>query len=504
VNAPLRRVGIVVVVLFAALLANLNWVQFVKNDEYRTSPYNGRLLLSEYDRERGTIYAVGGETRLAVSEQVNGLLKYQRKYPKGEVYAPITGYKGVTLGSTGVERAVGDVLSGNDDRLFASRVWDMFTGRKTPGGSAYLTVDPKVQETAYNALVNNETKQGKHALSGAAVALDPRSGAILAEASFPTYDPNKVTVNDTQKATEEAKALEADKSKPLLNRATDELYAPGSTFKVIVASLALESGITPDTMLDTGSSYTPPTSGTPILNAPGDAPCNVEKVTLRDALTFSCNTTFARLGNKFGRDAIIAKAKAYGFEDGSVTLAGDKQRAIGVTASQLGTMSGKDGKEDPPSVAQSCIGQRDVRMTAMQGAMMAATVANGGGQLRPFLVGELKAPDLTSLETTAPRRLREPIKSDTAKQLKDMMVNVVNKGTGTAAHIDGATVGGKTGTAQNGEDNDDDHGWFIGFAESGGKQVAVAVFLEKAGKGGSAKATQIAGEIMRTALGMAK
>jgi penicillin-binding protein A len=492
-NAPLRRVGVVVLLLFALLFINLNWVQGYKAADYRNSDYNSRVQISEYQRQRGTIEAAGG-LPLAQSASTDDRLKYQRSYPKGAQYAHIVGIKPVNLASTGIEKLENAYLQGNDDSQIADRWLAMLTGKRTSGGNVLLTLNPSAQQTAYDALQNKGNVR-----KGAVVAIDPRTGALLAAVSSPSFDPNPLVSHDTEAASEAATALGNDKNEPLLNRGFSQLYPPGSTFKVIMAAAALTSGVQPETVLQGGTSYTAPGTTLPIRNAPGVV-CD-DQITLKQALTVSCNTAFAHLGaEQLGPDKIKDMAKAFGFED-TPRFDQDPRNVMGVVASHTGTMlDPKTGQADKPTVAQSSIGQSNVQMNALQGALIAATIANGGSQMRPYLIDKELAADRTSTYVARPSEQRHPIDEGTADQLRDMMVSVVQNGTGTSAKISGVQVGGKTGTAQNGDNPD--HGWFIGFAIKDGKPVAaVAVFLERAGSGGSHDAAQIGGNVMRAIIG---
>jgi peptidoglycan glycosyltransferase len=496
-NAPLRRVGVVVIALFALLFVNLNYVQAYKADAYRNDDHNGRVQLTEYQRQRGTI-AVAGGIPIAQSVPTNDQLKYLRQYPLNPLaYAPITGYKPVSGLATNIERAEDPFLSGNADALFTERLRAMFTGAKTSGGNILLTIMKGAQEKAYSDLVHNNLG----VKNGAAVALDPASGAILAMATTPSYDPNQITSHDPTAAQQAFDQLNKDPGKPLLNRATQDTYPPGSTMKVIISATALATGqYTPDTQIPAGPDYTPVEGGGFTIHNAHPSICPDKQITLILALTQSCNTGFAQLGVTLGADKIKAMAQAFGFEDSSLTIAGKDNTAMTVAASHTGAMTGQDGRDDPNAVAQSSIGQLDVRVTPMQGAMVAATVANGGTRMRPYLVDKRQAPDLTITDQTVPRSLNQPINAHAAGDLQQMMISVVQNGTGKKAQIPGFQVGGKTGTAQNGETSGD-HGWFIGFAMKDGKPIcAVAVFLQNAGPNGSSEAARIAGDIMKTVI----
>lgn len=494
-NAPLRRVGVVVMILFGLLFVRLNYVQAYKADEYRNSDYNGRVQVAEYERKRGVIEA--GGTSLATSRETDAKLKFLRTYPKGAMYAHALGYKPVNLADTGIEKSENEFLAGTSDQLFGDRVRDLFTGNQTAGGNVLLTLSPRTQETAYRQLVDNRAEVP----TGAAVAIDPATGAIQALVSMPSFDPNPLADHDTDKAQAAYDRLDADKNGPLKNRALAEILPPGSTFKVITSAAALENGYEKNTQIPAGPRYLPPTAGQEIRNATSSI-CPESRVTLIEALTESCNTGYAQLGVTLGAEKLKEEARKFGFEDDDLTVGRLNGDGVSVAASRTGAMQTPDGRDDPPSVAQSSIGQNNVRMSPLQGAMVAATVANNGRQMRPYLVQQQLGPDRTTdYYTAVPKELREPVSSDVARDLQDMMVSVVQNGTGGNARIDGYRVGGKTGTAETGGTGDD-HGWFIGFAiNSAGVPVsAVCVLLEDAGPGGSAEAARISKEIMRAVI----
>ncbi|MEV6366170.1 penicillin-binding transpeptidase domain-containing protein [Micromonospora musae] len=495
-NAPLRRAGVVVIVLFGLLFANLNWIQAYKADEYRNSDYNGRVQVAEYERKRGNIEA--GGTALATSKDTGGKLRFLRTYPAGAEYAHALGYKPVNLAETGIERVEDEFLAGTSDQLIGDRIKDLFTGDQTGGGNVLLSLSKKAQDAAYNQLRNNTIDVKR----GAAIAIDPRTGAIQALVSMPSFDPNPLASHDSTKAAAAYNELEQDPNGPLKNRALGEVLPPGSTFKIVVAAAALENGVGKETKIPAGPSYTAPTSGTPIRNAAASI-CPEDQVTLMEAVTESCNTGFAQLGVRLGADVLKEKARQFGFEQEDLTVGQLGEGGLPVAASRTGDMQNPDGGTDPAALAQSSIGQNNVRMTPLQGAMIAAAVANKDGkQMRPYLVRQLLGPDrTTSYYTAEPRELRQPINGQVAGDLRDMMVSVVENGTGRNARINGYTVGGKTGTAQSAPDRPD-HGWFIGFVmdKNGTPISAVCVELEQAGPGGSGEAARIAGKIMQAVI----
>lgn len=496
-NAPLRKAGVVILVLFGLLFANLNWVQGYKADQYRTSDYNRRVQVAEYERPRGVIEADVGEP-LAESKATDGTLKYLRVYPGKQIYAPIIGYKPVNNAETGIERSEDEFLSGTSDKLFADRLSDMFTGDNTGGGNVKLSLSTRAQEVAWKELTGNE----RNATRGAAVAINPRTGAVQAMVSMPSFDPNPLASHDEKTFQAAFKKLNEDKSKPLLNRAVGATLPPGSTMKVIISAAALQNGYTQDSVLQAGSSYTPPGTNRPIENAE-DEVCPGASIDLKAALTTSCNTAFARLGVALGAEKVKAAAQAFGFGQTDLTVGNLEGGGLPVAASETGAMANPDGSTDQAALAQSSLGQRDVRMTALQGALISATVANGGKQMRPYLVQQLLSPDRRPIYNANPETLRTPINSQVAGDLREMMVSVVQNGTGRRAKISGFEVGGKTGTAQNIE-GANPHGWFVGFAynDKGEAVSAVCVVLENvAGGHASAEAARISGLIMKAAAG---
>ncbi|HIW63945.1 MAG TPA: hypothetical protein H9881_15930 [Candidatus Stackebrandtia excrementipullorum] len=489
-NSPLRRVTIVVIALFSLMFVNLNWIQFAEHDYYYNNAYNDRVTIAEYSRQRGSILAGGKTLADSVPSEENDQYKYQRQYPLNDPFAHLTGYQSLIYGDGGIEHIYNRILSGEDPRLFVDRLTEMFTGTQVGGGNVLLTIDPDLQLAAWdaiNALGNDQV--------GAAVVLDPKSGQILAQVSTPSYDPNPLASHNANTSQEAWSAYNAeDAGNPMLDRSTGELYPPGSTMKVVVAAAALAAGMTPDTKIPSGNEYRAPNAGTTITNS--NDQCPERELSLKEALTRSCNTSFARLCvEDLGADAVAEMAEAFGFGNRFTS-------PLGIAASSYGDLS------DPAFLAQACIGQHDVRLTVMQDAMISAAVANGGALMSPQLVEKIQAPDQTTLLLGSEDKFGDVMSGDVAADLRQMMESVVesSSGTGGNARVDGFSVGGKTGTAQRGTDehgNDlPEHGWFTGygFNSDGEPAVAVSVFLSSAGPGGSGQATQIAGDLMRMVL----
>jgi peptidoglycan glycosyltransferase len=483
VNAPIRRLAMVVAFMFTCLLVSTTYIQFVQASSLRDKPNNRRTLLANYARERGPILVHGDP--IARSKPTDDDLKFQRSYPDPQLYAHITGYYSFVYGAgAGVERSQDALLSGSADALFYRRMVDLVTGRKPQGAAVELTIDPAAQKAASDGL-------GKQ--TGAVVALNPKTGAILALVSHPTYDPNRLAGHDLTKVQQAYQDLNDDKARPLLNRAiAGDLYPPGSTFKVVTAAAALSSGTyDEDTVVPGPATLDLPQTS---VNLPNDfrGACGPGgKLSLTRALQISCNTAFGSLGLKLGGNALREQAQKFGFgESLSVPLP--------VTPSQV------PADMNPPQSAQAAIGQFDVRVTPLQMAMVAAGVANDGVVMKPYLVQTVRAQDLDVISQAQPQQLSRAVSSDVAQQLTRMMVKVVSGGTGTRAQIPGVTVAGKTGTAQHG-DGKAPHAWFIAFAPAQDPQVAVAVVVEDGGElghegfGGSI-AAPIAKDVMQAVL----
>jgi peptidoglycan glycosyltransferase len=475
VNAPLRRVAISVLVLFTLLIVNVNVIQVVRAEKLRSDPTNTRVLVDEYGRERGSIVVAGNE--IAVSVPTDDGLKYLRQYPQGGLYAAVTGYYSLIYNSAGIERAEDDVLSGDDPRLFVRRLADLFTGRDPAGGDVVLTLDPAVQTAAM---------AGLEGVTGAVVALDPSTGAILGMGSTPTYDPNLLSSHDPAAIREYAEQLEAAEPDPRTNQAIRENYPPGSIFKVIVSAAALEDGYTPQTVVPAPKELPLPNSSRVIPNFNGSSCSPTGEQPLIDSLTISCNTAFAQLGLELGEERVREMAEAFGL-DGQ-----KRQIPLEVVDSHVGDIV------DDAALAQTSIGQRDVRVTPLQAAMIAAAVANDGSIMAPYLVDQVRAPDLTVLDRTRPDEFRRAVSADVAGQLTEMMVSVVEKGSGRRAQIDGVRVAGKTGTAQT--TDAPDHNWFIGFAPADDPKIAVAVFVANGGGTGGDVSAPIARDVLQAYL----
>lgn len=487
-NSPIRRISAGCLLLCIALLINVTYVQAFWAEDLNARSENRRVLLDEYSRERGPIL-LADDTPVAQSVPVDDELAFLRQYPQGPIYAPLTGFYSYFYGRTALERAQNDILSGDDDRLFVRRLIDLVTGEDPKGGAVKLTIDPVAQQAAYDGL---------EGYKGAVVAIDIETGAILAAANRPSYDPNPMASHSVEEQTAAQESLNADPEKPALNRALAQRLPPGSVFKLVTAAAALESGnFEPDTRVPAPDQYDLPQSTLPLGNQNGRSCGSGNEVTLTEALRVSCNTAFAYLGNQLGADALREQAERFGF--GTQPLTNDDMNAATSIFPDSPT---------PPETAYSAIGQFEVSATPLQMAMVSAAIANDGVLMEPYLVREVRGPDLVSpIGTTEPEERTRAVSPETAEQLTAMMVDVVENGTGENARIDGIQVAGKTGTAQSGREDDPPFAWFTSFAPADEPRVAVAVVIEEAPDtarddiGGGKLAAPIAKAVMEAVLG---
>jgi len=488
VNTPVRRIAIAVMAMILLLMANLTYVQVVQAGDYSDDPRNQRVLLAEYSRKRGQISADG--QILASSTETDDRLRYLRQYADGPMYAPVTGYYSVTYSSSGIKRAADEVLNGSDDRLFGRRLSDLITGRDPSGGNVVLTLDPEVQQTAYEQL----TERG---YTGSVVALRPQTGEILAMVSTPSFDPNPLASHDPEERMSAWQGFNAADPPVLPNRAISETYPPGSTFKLIDVAAALGSGrYTPDSPLTAASAITLQGTNTQLQNFNGNACGTGETASLRDALQRSCNTAFAQLTGELGEEALREQAEAFGIGTPDLTV------PMPVAASTIGDIT------DTAALQQSSIGQRDVALTPLQNAMVVAAIANGGEVMAPHLIREIQSQELDPVETTEPDRIGRAVDTGVASTLTELMVNNENNYSGSGK-ITGVQIAAKTGTAEHGPDPESvaPHVWYVAFAPAEDPQVAIAVLVESGGDRsnlaatGGAVAAPIGRAVIRAALG---
>ncbi|MFF0505754.1 peptidoglycan D,D-transpeptidase FtsI family protein [Streptomyces fimicarius] len=453
-NKPLRRIAIFCGILMLALMVRTNYIQYVRADDLNSRDENRRIRIERYAHERGDII-VDGKAVTGSVETDGSDFKYKRVWKDGPLWAPVTGYSSQAFDSSQLENLEDGILTGNDDQLFFNRTLSMFTGDKKQGGNVVTTLSSDAQKAAFKGLGDKK---------GAVVALDPKSGAILALASTPSYDPS-VFAGNSDKDSKARQKLLKDKDKPMLNRALRETYPPGSTFKVVTASAALENGLYDDIDAKTDSPmpWTLPQSTTPLSNE-GNIPC--EDASLREALRWSCNTVFGKMSDDLGNKKMIEQTDKFGFNKEVFT-------PVRADASIY-------PEDNRPQNAMAGIGQASNRTTPLQMAMVASAIANDGKLMEPYMVAQRQAPDLDPVYTHEPKELSRALSGENAQKVQQMMETVVKDGTGTNAQIPGVTVGGKTGTAQHGLNNSEKpYAWFISYAKTdNGSPVAVAVVVE--------------------------
>lgn len=461
-NRPLRRLAVVMALMFLALLVSSTTIQFFQAPTLNADGRNVREIYRDYGRDRGPII-VAGEP-IASSEPVDDVFKYQRTYHQGALYAPVTGYFATAFNSaTGLEKTESAVLNGTASSLLVSRLQDLVIGRQPKGGSIELTIDPAAQQAAWDGLGDDR---------GAVVALRPSTGEILALVSKPSFDPNLLATHKQEAAQSAWKELSENPANPLANRATGTItYAPGSVFKIITAAAWLEKhGGDANQDVPTDATFTLPGTST-VLHNPGQKPCGqADTGPLRYAFAHSCNTTFAQLALDVGDEALIEQAKAFGFEE-------KYTEPLLIAASEMGDITNKS------QLALSGIGQYEVRTHPLQMAMVGAAVANRGVLMAPQLVKTVRDADLAEISTFTPREMAEPMSATTAATITELMRAVVSEGTGKPLAINGVEVAAKTGTAETNSDLGP-HAWVVAFAPAQDADVVVAVVVEHGGHDG--------------------
>lgn len=482
-NTSLRRISITVMALIVLLLLNATMTQVFAADSLRADPRNQRVLLDEYSRQRGQIVA-GGQL-LAYSVATDSRFRFLRVYPNPAVYAPITGFYSLRYSSTGLERAEDPLLNGSDERLFGRRLADFFTGRDPRGGNVDTTIRPRVQQAGWDAM-----QQGCGGpCKGAVVALEPSTGKILAMVSSPSYDPNLLASHDPEVQAQAWQRLRDDPQNPMTNRAISETYPPGSTFKVITTAAALQAGATDAEQLTAASSIQLPDS-TATLENYGGMPCGVEPtVSLKQAFARSCNTAFVQLGMHTGADALRSMAHSFGLDTTPSVI------PLQVAESSVGIIP------DAAALGMTSIGQKDVALTPLENAQVAATVANGGVTMQPYLIDSLKGPDLANISTTVPYEQRRAVSPQVAAKLTELMIGAEKVAQQKGA-IPGVQIASKTGTAEHGTDprHTPPHAWYIAFAPAQTPKVAVAVLVENGGDRLSATGGALAAPIGRAVI----
>ena len=447
-NRQIRAVSLLAGLMFLALMVNLTGSAMFRQASLNNDPHNVRVRDAEFSQNRGNILV--GSRPIATTTSSNGKFAYQRVYLSGPKYAPITGYYSYYYGRSMLEQTQNAQLTGTSDAQWLSRITGTLSGHKPEGGSITTTINAKAQDAAWDGL------KGK---KGAVVALDYTTGAVLAMASSPSYDPNELASHHLNDTTRAWKNLVADPSSPLTNRATREIYPPGSTFKLVTAAAALQNGYHPNSMVDSPENWILPGTRTPLTN---ETNCGGSRITLAHALDISCNTAFGKVGVSLGQDKIRDQAERFGFGK--------------VVSSDVSSVASRFPQDlTDAQLAQSSIGQYDVAASPLQMAMVTAGIANGGKLMTPYLTAQVRASNLQVVSEHHPKQMSQPMTKESAEQLKAMMASVVNNGTGKRARINGTTVGGKTGTAQTVKGKAP-YAWFVGWSDN--PHVAVAVFIQ--------------------------
>ena len=476
-NRALRRISFAVLVMFLLLLINVNYLQGFEPASLASKPGNSRAFYAAQNQyERGSIVTSDGVT-IAASKPSSGSIKYQRYYPLGPEYAPVTGYD-TLYSQTGVEAAENSLLSGNDSSLDVRKVIDLITGKTTKGATVEVTINSKAQDAAYSALAAS----GK---PGGVVALDPKTGKILAMASYPSYNPALLAVHDgTQLNNNDAALLKAP-GNPLVNRALQLTLPPGSTFKIVTSAALLTQSpsTTINTNVDSPTQLTLPQTTHVLTNNDGEVCGNGSgQAPLLTAFAQSCDTTFGKIGMDVGGSALNAMAEKFGMNDANLYVPLPVAKSQYIIPASLAL------------TAFSAIGQYSDTVTPMQEAMFAAAIANGGMLMKPYLVQQVTASDLSTVQTTSQSVLSQSVTPSVANDVGQMMRAVVQDPDGTAAGFSAANEGGlviagKTGTAQNGVNNSGlNDAVFTCFAPYANPSIAVGVIIQGGGYGATAAA----------------
>ena len=454
-NAQIRKIFVVVLIMFTMLGLAVTNTQFISAPSLNADPRNVRTNLHAAEIDRGPIIV---EKTAIASSELDDDNHYTRVYDQGSLYVSATGYfSSVGYGSTGIEAAQENVLDGQSQTLLGQRLRNLLTGEKRQGGGVELTLRASMQEAAAAALGDRK---------GAVVALDAKTGAILALYSSPSFDPNALASRDAGEVQDAYATLDADPKNPMLNRTISERYAPGSTFKVLTAIALIENGIAnPDTRMDSPVSTTLPGTNTEVSNIESST-CGDGKPTLTEAFARSCNTTFVIASEKLTTQQLTDVTKRFGF--------GHEQE---IPLTVIPSVFPSDA--DSAQLAMSSIGQYTVQATPMQMAQVAQTIANGGQMMSPYLIKQIVDADNQTIRKTKATEAGRPISADTASKVTGMMQAVVSQpyGSGTPMALPNVSVAAKTGTAETG-DGDRANAWAIGFAPADNPQIAFAVIVE--------------------------
>lgn len=474
-NHQVKVLLVVLVVCLLCVVINLTWIQIFGAEGISGNAFNKRRLVEEYSIERGDIISADGQD-LARSIDTGREYRFQREYPTGELFADITGYDSWRYGRTGLEKTFNKELLGEEPQISIKTLGGKLMGASRKGNSLVVTVDSRLQKAASEALGGRK---------GAIVAMDPVTGAILAMVTSPSFDPNVAVPIHGRDQEGEWTAINQDPNNPLVDRSTSGLYPPGSSFKVVTAAAALDTGVVnTESPFECAGKYQPKEFGNFALR--DFSPRGHGDLTFTKALTVSCNVTFAQVGLRLGASTLVRYAELFGFNK---VIPFD----LPVAKSQIQSADSMD----PVALAASSIGQAQDLATPLEMALVSSAVANGGTIMRPFLVKEVRDYNGKIIKQYDSKSWQKVIESETADTLSALMVDVVDEGTGTAAQIDGVSVAGKTGTAE--VEGQKPHAWFVCFAPAFNPRVAVSVVVENGGEGGKT-AAPIAREVLQAAL----
>jgi peptidoglycan glycosyltransferase len=477
-NRQIRVAGLAVIVLFVVLFAQLNYVQVVRATGLDHNHLNSRLALASFTTKRGDLVS-SDAVILAHSNPTTDAYKYQRVYPTGDLFGQITGYFSFTYGLEGAERTFSADLTGANAPFQLPHSLKDLTVKQDPSQTVTLTLSDKLQQLA-------KTQLG--ARKGAVVALNPSTGAILALWSNPSYDPNPLALHDQNPVRAYWQAENANPDQPLLAASFRRRFFPGSTFKVLTSSAVL------DKRPDLATKVYPTLSALPLPNAGGQVLRNfggeVCGGSLPDLFRVSCNSGFAAIGLDLGAQALADEANSFGFNQTPPLDLPEAAQSYFPPAASFA--------RDLPGLAKSAIGQQNVQAVPLGMALVAAGIANGGVIMKPHILAQVANSQGQVVRTYQPSPWLTATSAQTATQMTQLMVSVVQSGTGTAAQIPGVQVAGKTGTAQTG--NNTIHAWFVCFAPATQPTVAVAVMVENQPEGGEATGGVIAAPIAKAVL----
>jgi penicillin-binding protein A len=494
-NRPIKRISIAVLVMFGILLVNVNYLQVVRAPNLANGPVNPRTAAALAKIKRGNIVTADGVT-IASSKLASGQGTYQRSYADGQAYAPVTGYDTVFTPAqapnfaAGVERAENSLLSGSGDQLAFRNFIDTITNKPQTGATVEVTINSKAQLTAYQQLqqtLQGKTINGKQQVGGV-VAINPSTGAILAMASYPSYDPAQLAVQNTNTLNTNFNKLAGEDPSPLINNASQTTLPPGSTFKIITSSAWYTQDTTRNPQVAIASPQPLKLPNGNFLSNDANEQCGNGSGSTQVLVAFaqSCNTPFAELGVQLGGTTIKSMATNYGLNNpAALNIPGVTVAASNFTA-----------EADRSFTAFDAIGQHDTTETPLQEAMIAATVANNGVLMKPYLVQQVTASDLSIVQQTQAQQLSQPITATVAGYEKQMMIAVMQQttppGTGlqfSPANEGGLVIAGKTGTAQTGVSaTSQPDAVFTAFAPADNPKIAVGVMIAGGGYGATSAA----------------